>query len=307
MKKARLNSLSTHYIFVAIHGIIAGFIVLGGRFFSDQGMSLYEISVYTLLSPVFIYGLLVLTKEKYRFKRENMGHMLLYGFAIAGTVLAQFGAVVLGTPVAVVAFLLYTQPFWTILLARVLFKERIGKTKVLASALVLAGIIFLIDPFGVKAPGSFAGIAVALFGGFSLSLYVIWGGILSKRGNSVVNSAFGSCFFALVYILLLLPVLRRFTDNPAMVRLSLDFEPWLLAVMAGYSILTETINPLFYLEGIKRVPVTDAGIILLLEPVSGAVLAAVLFHETLTPAIITGAVFIILANYLVIRYGEREG
>ena len=292
---------SVHYLFIAVHGIIAGFIVLGGRYFSGEGLSLYEISVLTLIPPTCIFGALVLAKRKYRFKREHLPSLLFYGLTIAGTVLAQFGAVILGTPVAVVAFLLYTQPFWTILFARILFGERLGRVKIIACGLVLCGVVFLVQPFGVSEETSPAGIIVALFGGLSLSLYVVWGGILSKRGNSIINTSFSGSFFAILYMMVLLPLLRIFTAEPNLVRLSVDFSGRLWAVLIVYSVVTLGINSLFYLEGIKKVPVTDAGIILLLEPVSGALLAAVLFHEPLTPFILAGAVLILSANYLVIR------
>jgi drug/metabolite transporter (DMT)-like permease len=53
--------------------------------------------------------------------------------------------------------------------------------------------------------------------------------------------------------------------------------------------------------GTKKVPTVDAGIIMLLEPVVGSILAIIFLNQALTLNIIIGGIIILLANYLTIR------
>jgi drug/metabolite transporter (DMT)-like permease len=50
----------------------------------------------------------------------------------------------------------------------------------------------------------------------------------------------------------------------------------------------------------KKVPSSEAGVILLLEPVSGALLAAFFLHQPLTLNILLGGGLILFSNYLVV-------
>ena len=62
---------------------------------------------------------------------------------------------------------------------------------------------------------------------------------------------------------------------------------------------------LFY-QGLKIVSSTHAGIIMLLEPVSAAILASVFLGEAITIGIIIGGALIIAANIIVIVQPERK-
>ena len=61
---------------------------------------------------------------------------------------------------------------------------------------------------------------------------------------------------------------------------------------------------LFY-KGTKKVPASDAGIILLLEPLVGAILAYLFLNEIITIYTLGGGILIIIANYLVIKHSTK--
>ncbi|MBS3143048.1 EamA family transporter [Candidatus Woesearchaeota archaeon] len=62
---------------------------------------------------------------------------------------------------------------------------------------------------------------------------------------------------------------------------------------------------LFY-QGLKIVPSTHAGIILLLEPVSAAILASIFLGEAITLGLIVGGILILIANAIVILQSEKK-
>jgi drug/metabolite transporter (DMT)-like permease len=57
---------------------------------------------------------------------------------------------------------------------------------------------------------------------------------------------------------------------------------------------------------VKKVPTIEAGIILLIEPISGALLATIFLGQQITLNIVIGGFLILLANYLVLTKSKYE-
>lgn len=227
--------------------------------------------------------------------------MILYGFGTAVTVFAQFAAVILGVPVAIVVLLLYTQPLWTIIIGELFLKERLTKTKVIAGIIVLLGMVILVNPFNVGEIKSWTGVIIALIGGLSLSSWVVLGSVISKKASPPITTKFLNATLTVVFFLLFYPVLLTFTKSPSIVHFSfnLALPVWFGLIM--FSLFLEVISHILYYKGTKKVPTVDAGIILLLEPVVGSLLATIFLNQALTINIIIGGILILIANYLVIK------
>jgi drug/metabolite transporter (DMT)-like permease len=103
-----------------------------------------------------------------------------------------------------------------------------------------------------------------------------------------------------MFFLIFYPVLLFFTNEPSVVRFSLDIPLTLWIGLIAFTVFAEIINHLSYYKGVKKVPATDAGIILLLEPVTGALLATAFLNQALNLNIIIGGILILIANYLII-------
>ncbi len=67
-------------------------------------------------------------------------------------------------------------------------------------------------------------------------------------------------------------------------------------ILIAFAIITQIINHFFYLNGVKKVPTVDAGIILLLEPVSAAILSAIFLNQPITFNITSGGALILFVN-----------
>jgi drug/metabolite transporter (DMT)-like permease len=287
------------YLFVIITGILSGFIVFGGQVFLNLGLSLFQISFITqLLIVLMLLPFIILDKN---LRPKNLNWLwVLYGFATAIIVFAQYGAVILGLSVAIVVLLLYTQPLWTIIISRLFFKEKLTKTKIISCIIVLVGMIILVNPFGAEIKSS-AGVILALVGGIALSLWVIIGSVVSKRKVPPVTIKFMNATLTVMFFLIFYPILLLFTREPSIIRLSFDLSLTLWFGLIIFTLFVEIINHLSYYKGVRKVPATDAGIILLLEPVTAALLATTFLNQPLTLNIIAGGILILLANYLIIK------
>ena len=77
---------------------------------------------------------------------------------------------------------------------------------------------------------------------------------------------------------------------------------WPVVLWAG--LMAAALPALLFLHGVRAIGPTRTSIVALVEPVAGALLAAVLLAETLGPAQIAGGVLVLVAAVLLQRGGR---
>ncbi len=299
--------MTSSYIFVIISGIISGMIVFGGQILANMGFSLFQISTFPyLFSLIFITPLFFIIKRSKNLK-SLLPILLLYGFVEAGINFCQFAAPILGASIAITVLLLYVQPLWTTLTSWLFLKEKITKIDIISCVMVLAGVVLIVNPLNITSVGSLIGILVALLGGIFLSGWVSVGSYLSKKGVKPIETMVLGSWIMIIIILITFPIAKNFVANPALTGFSLDKSTIAWIVIFSFGIIAFIINHFCYLQGTKKVPTADAGVIMLIEPVVGTVLAAIFFHQLITTSIVIGGALILIANYLVIKESMKTG
>ena len=295
--------MGKYYSLVALSGVLSGTIVFGGRIFANLGLSLFELATLPFIFILLFLLPFVVVKKEYHLKRSYLPLLILYGLVSAILVLSQFGSMILGVPISIVVLLLYTQPLWTILLSRIFTKEKLTHTNLVACLIVLVGIFFLVQPQGAEKI-SILGLLAGLLGGIMLSSWVVIGSIASKRGVHPITAKFSETLFMFPFLGLLYPIFISLVDDPLITGFRLNWPLWVWVWLIVFSVIAQIVNHLCYLKGVKRVPAVDAGILLLLEPISAAVLAVLFLNQQITANMLLGSIFILLANYLVIRKSQ---
>lgn len=295
-----MKKINKEYWFVVLSGILFGSIVFGGKILANLGLSLYEISVLPFAFATIILFWFVIFKKECHFRKEMLMILFLYGFATLFVTVCQFGAVILGASVAITVLLLYTQPLWTIIFSTIFLKEKATLRNIVSCIIVLVGIVILVSPFPTEATSSRIGLLIALIGGISLSGWVVLGSKLSKKGNHPINTFFSGNLFMIAILLLFYPLMASLIKDKSLIGFSLNFSPIIWFYIILYGLLTVLVAHLFYLYGVKKIPTIDAGIILLLEPIVGSLLAVIFLHQPITPNIFIGGFLILSANYLVL-------
>ncbi|NMC51708.1 DMT family transporter [Candidatus Kuenenbacteria bacterium] len=298
--KPNLVVFQKEYFFVMMSGIISGAIIFSGQIFANLGLSLFEVSTLPFIGAVAVLFPFILFNKKYSYKTKNIPLLFLYGLIFALCSLTQFGGLFFGVPIAIVVLLLYTQPFWTTLTSALILKEKISRREIISVLLVLLGVFILLNPQDISTIGQPLGLAIAILGGIALSGWVSVGSLLSKRGNDPVNSFFTGEILLLIFLALFYPILRLATQDQSIIHFTFSWPFWIWIFFIIFSLITQIANNLFFLYGVKKVSAVKAGVIMLLEPVSGTTLAALFLDQPITANIIIGGLFIILANYLVI-------
>ncbi|KYC54312.1 MAG: EamA-like transporter family protein [Candidatus Methanofastidiosum methylothiophilum] len=289
------------YWAIIISAIIFGLIIPGGQFFFNLGFSLYEVSTYSLL---FIFVLTIpflLFKRSIPFTKSNIVFYLVYGLIGALLQLTQFGGMIFGTPVAIVAILIYTQPIWTTIFGKIFLNEKITKNKTIAVLIAFLGTFIIISPWKITNIGNITGTILALFAGIFLSLWVILARKTAINKEHYINTLSAYSLFSLLWLLAFFPILNRLIENYLVIRLSFDFPRIYLVYFLIFSFIAAFLpNSLFY-KGIKKVEASEAGIILLLEPVVASIIGFLIFSQYLNSAIFFGGGLIIISNYLAIK------
>ena len=228
---------------------------------------------------------------------------MLYGLITALLSLAEYGGVILGVPVAVAVLLIYTQPLWTVIIGKSFLDEEISLHKIIACFLVLAGVFILINPENINFLN--IGIIISVIAGILLSIWIILGRVSSVQGSNPVSTQIGMAIFTILFLIIFYPLASLFIKSPEIISLSLNWKlsAWIYVII--FALLVNVLSHILIFSGMKKVASSTAGIILLLEPLSAAILAALFLGQALTWNIAAGGVLILLANYLVIRYGEK--
>lgn len=293
-------------IAIACAGVLYGGVTVDASLLAKGGLSTLDISFFFLVISIIPLAPFVAGRDIFRKILSSSRFLAAYALVNTFILLSQFGSISLGLSPAIVALLLYTQPVWTVIFGRAIFKEKIEVARILVIVVALIGIVLITDPFSAQHPslssGSNALFAelLALFGGVFLSLWII----LGKKGRlenfkDPVELTFavrsvsclpigGISFFAFVF------GKGLFLGSPGSIYSNL----WLLIVFA---IFAGTIPDFLFYTGVEKVQPLQAGVILLLEPVSTAVLSAVLLIFSLSTLQILGGALILVSNYLVLR------
>lgn len=291
--------MEKEYWFAIIAGILLGTLVFGGQIFVSLGLSLYEISIFSLVFGFLLLPIIVFKKDC-RFRKSMIGFFLIFGFFGAITRLAQFGAVVLGIPVAIAVLLLYTQPLWTSVFSKIFLQESITKRKIVAMILVLTGTILLLNPFSVTKVGNFSGIIVALIGGISLAGYVIYSRKSGVKKYHPLTTTFGYITFTLLFLILFYPIIFFFIKDSSIIRISLNLSNNIWLFLFIFALFSNLVPFTLIFKASQKVYASSLGIILLLEPVSASILATIFLKQPLTLNIIFGGALILVSNYLAI-------
>jgi drug/metabolite transporter (DMT)-like permease len=293
-----------HY-YVILAGIFAGTIIFGSALFVNAGFSAYQITIFRFLFSLLLFPYLIYIND-YKIDKKLLKILLLFALVDSVGVPLEFMPVILGVPVAITVLLLYSQPIWTVIFSKYIFKEKITKEKIISIFLVMAGIITLVNPFSVNQKINILGVGIALLAGLCLSGWTVIAKLCGEAGSHPVKTEFYSKLIMIILVILYYPIVSRVITNPAIVNISFRIPLNFWLYFGIFALVSNIIPHLFYYAGVKEIPASTAGVILLLEPLTGAILAAIFLHQPLTANIIAGGLLILAANYIIIRAESKE-
>lgn len=263
---------------------------------NERGFSSVQITfVRSIIATAFI-AIYFLIKDVRLFKVSLRDIPVLFCTGAVGffLLLALYAASIEENGSSVGAMFLYTSPLWTVILASIIFKEKITFLKILSLAGLLAG-CFLVSFAGeIKITGK--GFLYGALSGVFQSLYTIFGKMSRRRCSAETTAFYTFLFAAAISVFFAKPseLVSLFTANPDSIFLFL-----------GLALLITAIAYFLYMAGLKTVPAGKAGMISIIELVVATIVGVIVFKNKLG---VTGyiGIAVTIGSLVLLEFGSAK-
>ena len=211
----------------------------------------------------------------------------LMGLTLNASIFTAFSLI----PIALALMLFYTYPAGVVVVDVVFGHERVTPSRLGALLLSSAGVVLVLvggmDPSGVLAFNPL-GIVLGLTAAASQVVFVT----VSRHGYREVPAdaaTLANILASLLGATAIALLVGQAGDLGTPLR---SLAPWPIILLAG--VVAAGLSSLLFLTAIRSLGGTRAGILMLLEPVVGAILAGLLLGETLAPIQFAGGALVLL-------------
>ena len=271
-------------------------VLAAGTFWGTMGFfarSLYaagfgplEVAQTRITTGLVFVGLYILlfNRSLFRVKWKDMWCFLGTGIVSLLLFSTCYFSALNYTSLAVAAILLYTAPFFVMLMSLLLFKEKMNGKKVFALVLAFTGCV-LVSGVGGDEEFSWIGILLGLGSGFFYALYSIFGRYAINRGYGAWTMTF--------YTFLFCSVGCAFLCDWQVIGTSVQIDNSVLLWVLGLGFVTAFLPYVLYSIGLENMESSKASILASVEPVVSALFGVFVFHETLTAWGILGILMVL--------------
>lgn len=262
------------------------------------GLSEMQLVFLRTFFSALVLGIILLIKDKSLFKIKLKDLWLFAAAGILSIVLFNFCyyKTMSLTSLSVAAVLLYTAPFFVVIMSVFIFKQRLTLKKCAACVTAFFGCCLVTGAFGTGEKLSAAALASGLLTGFGYSLYTVFSRLLLNRGYSSYTITFYTFGFALLGCI-------PFTDFKSAAAVCVN-APAVVPVAFLMAVFNTVLPYLLYTAGLCGVDATIAPVIAMVEPVVATLIGAAVYGEALTLSGVAG-ILVVLASVFVLNYKGR--
>ena len=277
--------------------ISAGLVLLSGCTWGCMGLMVRPLNAYGLNSIdisfiravitliAITFWLLIFDREAFKIKLRDIWCFIGTGaLSIAFFNYCYFKTIVL-TSLSVAAVLLYTAPAFVMIMSAILFKERLGKKKLIALLLAFVGCCLVSGVVGGDAKLTLPGLLVGIGAGFGYALYSIF-------SRYAINKGYGSMTITL-YTFLTCTITTAYLADLGRVTEVMTADLGLLVKTILLVLLVTLIPYLAYTKGLDGLENGTASVIASVEPVMATVLGVVVYHEVPDLWMVIGIVLVL--------------
>ena len=198
---------------------------------------------------------------------------------------------------SIAVVLLYTSPIFVMLMAAVLFKERVTGFKVAALVLTFIGCVLVAGVLGGAVRLTPVAMAAGMASGFFYALYSIFGRVALKRYDTLTITFYTFLFGAVACAVV--------GDVPKIVSVTAA-DPSLALWYLGLAVLVTVMPYLLYTAGLKYLETSRAAIMVTVEPLVGSLLGIFAYGESTGVQKIAGMLLILVAVVMA-NVGQGSG
>lgn len=258
---------------------LTAYTVLFLRFFLAAGMLLYYI-----ISKG--YSLKIT-------KKQMMITLCLGIFGYAGTSLFLFLAYNY-ISVGLATNIMFTHPAMIVVIAAIMFKEKMDWKKVTSLFLSIIGLFVLV---GIKSSDvNFMGVILSLLSAVVYAAYIIG---ISNSEVKKINSYVFTFYISLTSSLMLLLV--GISKNS--INFNMDFYSLICVILLAF--ISTVIALMTFLKGVQLIGPSRASILSTIEPIVSVILGWLILHEAMTARMIVGSAMVVL-SVLILVYEKKS-
>lgn len=288
---------------IAIAGFCWGIIGVFSKQLSSLGFSSIQITESRCLiaAASLVVYIMITDRSKLKIHIKDMWLFIGTGiFSIAFFNICYFNAIE-ASDLSSAAILLYTAPFFVLIMSAIIFREKLTAVKIIALVIAFTGCALAVGIIGGSEGITAKGLIYGILSGFGYGLYSIFGRAALKKYHTLTVTAY-------TFIVASVGLLPFCGVSEAAVLFSEKPDALLFAGMLG--IISTLVPFLCYTKGLSMTDAGTASIIAYLEPLVATACGMVLFKEEITVIKITGIalilVSIIILNFKQIVKGKND-
>ena len=295
------DPLSRAYLALpAIAGALWGSAGVFVREFGAAGMDSAAIVLTRLIfgTVILLTVIIAMDPKLLKVRKGDIPLMALCGISLAGVNIFYTESAA-NADLSLAAVLLSMSPVFMVIMARMVFGERITRRKCLCIMVAVVGCILVTGFLEESREVSSWGVAAGLLSAFSYALF----GLSSKRSASEGNSTLTTLFWSMLVAMI---VLIPFADLGGIVSYGRQGIPEFLC-MVLHGAVCAVIPNLLYMGALARI---NAGTVAILastgEPVAAILFGAAIYSEIPTTLMIAGIILAIVAMVAICHPEKTE-
>ena len=267
-------------------GTFWGFMGLFARNLYAAGFGPLEVAQTRITTGLVLVGLYLLIFHRSLLKIRLRDIWCFLGTGIVSLLLFSvcYFSAMNYTSLAVAAILLYTAPFFVMLMSLFLFREKLTARKIAALLLAFAGCV-LVSGIGGDTSVSWTGILLGLGSGFFYALYSIFGRYAINRGYGAWTMTF--------YTFLFCAIGCAFLADWRLIGVTIVSNSTMPLWILGLGFVTAFLPYVLYSYGMEHMESSKASILASVEPVVSALVGVFVFHETMTAVGVLGIALVL--------------
>jgi len=287
----RVGSQTISIILILLAAVCWGVIGVFSRALSDAGAAPIQITaVRCAVTAVLLVGyMLIFNRSLLRVRVRDL--WMFFGTGICSILFFNvcYFHTQSVTSLSVAAILLYTSPFFVMLISAVVFRERITPTKLIALLVAFGGCVLITGVLGGAQTVPLTAILTGVGSGLGYGLYSIFGKLALRRYDIITVTAYTFLFAAAGSI----PF-----SNPSQVAGLVTDTPYVALNALLLGVLCTLVPFVLYTKGLSGIESGKASVMASLEPVVATVAGLIAFGEMPQPITWVGIILVLLGVVL---------
>lgn len=300
-----MNKINISKIEILLSGVFFGTIPIFSVFLNRLEISSYQQVFFRLtISILILLGIILLVEgsKLLKIRKSDILKFHLFGFFLTMAYFTYLSSISLGVSASEAVFLTYTQPLFVILLSKIILREKITTIKLMAAILSIVGASMILQIWTINTMEykSLIGYFLAVLNGFFFASYIVSGRYVGvTRKYNFLTTTFWSFVPGLLWLIPSWFLLKLITNDKNIVDFSFNLAPSAWGFLFGLAFLGTVLPYIILNKGLGEVKASQAGILLLIEPISVVLMGFLILQETLNFWQIVGALLTIFSVIMI--------